>query len=69
MRVFELFYNRNVVEFDIEKLVNGLESSSYRDIVLELNRDLMIYEGLEKTGQTYISYGSQRLNRYTLGCL
>ena len=51
MRVFELFYNRNIVKFDIEKLVNGLEGSSYRDIVLELNRDLMIYEGFEKTGR------------------
>lgn len=49
MRVFDLLDNLDVVELDIEVLVNALEGSLELNVVLELDGDLVVDEGLEET--------------------
>ena len=48
MRIFQLFHNRNVVQLDIEILVHALERAPKLDIILQLNGDLLVNQGLEK---------------------
>lgn len=48
MWVLELFDNLDIVKLDVEILVHALEDALELDIVLELDRDLMVDEGLEK---------------------
>ena len=48
MRVFELLHYLYVVQLDIEELVHGFESTLDGDVVLHLNRDLMIDQSLEE---------------------
>ena len=55
VRVFELLYHRDVVEFNIEELVNRLERSSYGDVVFEFNRDFVIHKSFEETIPMYMS--------------
>jgi hypothetical protein len=49
MGVFDLLDNLDVIELDVEVLVNALEGSLDLNVVLELDGDLMVNEGLEKT--------------------
>lgn len=50
MWVFQFFNDRDVVQFDVEKLVDALERSAYRDIVLQFDRDFVVHERLEEAG-------------------
>lgn len=56
MRVFELFDHLNIVQLDIEKLVNRFESTTNRDVVLELDSDFVVHERFEKA----MEYKGQR---------
>jgi hypothetical protein len=48
MRVLDLLQNLNIVELDVEVLVDALEDTTDLDIILELDRDLVVDEGFEK---------------------
>ena len=48
MRVLELVDDADVVQLDVEVLVDALERAADADIVLELDRHLMVDERLEK---------------------
>lgn len=50
MGVLELLDNLDVVELDVEVLVHALEDALELDVVLELDRDLVVDEGLEEAG-------------------
>lgn len=50
MRVLELLDDLDVVELDVEVLVDALEDAADLDVVLELDRDLVVDEGLEEAG-------------------
>lgn len=50
MRVLDLFDHGNVIELDVQVLVDALEGAADLDVVLELDGDLMVDEGLEETG-------------------
>lgn len=49
MGVLELLDNLDIVKLDVEVLVHTLEDALELDVVLELDRDLVVDEGLEKT--------------------
>lgn len=57
MRVLELLDDLDVVELDVEVLVDALEHAADLDVILQLDRDLMVDEGLEEAvsprGQRY----------------
>jgi len=46
--VFQLLYHRYVIELDIEILIDRFQSSADLDIVLELDGDFVVDQGLEK---------------------
>lgn len=49
MRVFEFFNDLYVVKLDIQELINGFQSATNGDVVLEFYRDFMVHECFEKT--------------------
>lgn len=40
VRVLEVVHNGNIIELDVEVLVDTLQGSADRDVILELHRDL-----------------------------
>ena len=48
MRIQRLVYNRDVVELDIQILIHALQRAPTLDIVLELDRDLLVDQRFEK---------------------
>lgn len=48
VRILELVEDGNVVELDVEVLVDALEDAADLDVVLELDRDLLVDEGFEE---------------------
>jgi hypothetical protein len=48
MWVLHLFHHRNVVQLDVEILIHALQRSAHRDVVLELDGDLMVDQCLEE---------------------
>lgn len=48
VRILELFDDLDVVELDVEELVDALEHAPDLDVVLELDRDLVVDEGFEE---------------------
>lgn len=48
MGVLEFLHDLDIVELDVKVLVNTLKDTTELDIVLELDRDLMVDEGLKK---------------------
>lgn len=50
MWVLKLLHHRDILQLDVEVLVDALESAADLDIVLELDRDLVVDEGLEEAG-------------------
>ena len=46
--VLHLFHHRNVVQLDVEVLVHALQRAAHRDVVLELDGDLMVHQCLEE---------------------
>lgn len=51
MRVLDLFDDADVLQLNVEVLVHALECPADLDVVLELDRDLMVDQGLEETEQ------------------
>lgn len=54
MGVFQLFDDRDVVELYVEELIDALEGAANRNVVLELDRDFMVHEGLKEAVMRYI---------------
>jgi hypothetical protein len=52
MRILELIHNRNILQLDVQVLVHALELAADLDVVLELDRDLVVDEGLEEAGKS-----------------
>lgn len=48
MRVAQLFVDRDVIQLDVEVLVDRLEGARHLDVVLELDGDGLVDEGLEE---------------------
>lgn len=48
VRIFEVVLHRNVLEFNIQVLVNGLEGTGDFDVIFEFDRNLLVDEGLEE---------------------
>ena len=48
MRVLDLLDDGDVFQLDVEVLVDALEDAADLDIILELDRDLVVDEGLEE---------------------
>lgn len=48
VRILELFDDLDVVELDVEELVDALEHAPDLDVVLELDRDLVVDEGFKE---------------------
>lgn len=53
MWVLELFHHRNIVQLNVQVLIHTLQCPSNGDVVLELDRDLMIDQGLEKAEEQH----------------
>jgi len=51
MWVFDIVENHNVVQLDVQVLIHALKSSSYRNVILELDCDFVIDQGLEEAVQ------------------
>lgn len=51
MRVLELLDDLDVVELDVEVLVHALQRAADLDVVLELDRDLVVDERFEETAR------------------
>ena len=51
MRVLELVDDADVVELDVEVLVDALERAADADVVLELDRHLVVDERLEEAAR------------------
>lgn len=49
MRVLDLLDDGDVLELDVEVLVHALEGAADLDVVLELDGDLVVDQGLEET--------------------
>lgn len=49
--IAELVQDRDVVKLDIQVLIDTLECASYRDVVLELNSDLVVDQSFEEAVQ------------------
>ena len=64
MRVLHLFHHRNVVQLDVEVLVHALQRAAHRDIVLELDGDLMVHQCLEEAAWCKSIWLARPLNRY-----
>lgn len=50
MWVLDLLDDADVLQFDVEVLVYALECAADLDVVLELDCDLVVDQGLEETG-------------------
>ena len=50
MWVLDLLDDLDVLQLDVEVLVHALERAADLDVVLELDRDLVVDQGLEETG-------------------
>lgn len=48
--VLELLDYRDIIKLDVEILVDALEGAPQLDVVLELDGDLVVDEGLEEAG-------------------
>lgn len=48
MRVFDLFCDLNIIQLDVQELVDRFEGSAYRNVVLKLDRDLVVDKGFEE---------------------
>jgi len=64
MWVLHLFHHRNVVQLDVEILVDALQRATDRDVVLELDGDLMVHQCLEEA-TWYKHTWSARALQYT----
>lgn len=58
MGVFQLLVDRDVVELDVEILVDGFQRARHLDVVLELDGDGLVDQGLEET--FLVSFSSAR---------
>lgn len=64
VRVPHLLVHRDVVQLDVEVLVHALERARDLDVVLELDRDRLVDQGLEETVCgvfCFVSYSPVRL--------
>lgn len=48
MWVLHLFHHRDIVQLNVEVLVNALQRAAHRDVVLELDGDLMVHQCFEE---------------------
>lgn len=64
MWVLHLLHDRNVVQLDVEVLVHALQRAAHRDIVLELDRDLMVDQCLEEAAWHRNSWSARALFQY-----
>ena len=48
MRIFDLIHHFNIIELDVQELIDGFEGAADGDVILELDRDLMVDEGFEE---------------------
>lgn len=55
MGVLDLLDDADVLELDVEVLVDALEGAADLDVVLELDCDLVVDQGLEETGDSCVS--------------
>lgn len=55
VRILELVDDLDVVELDVEILVHALERAAQLDVVLELHRDLVVNQRLEKAVRVSLS--------------
>jgi hypothetical protein len=53
MRVFILLHNSNVIEFYVEKLVNGFEDSLDGKVIFEFHRDFLVDQRFEERVEYY----------------
>jgi hypothetical protein len=65
MWVFILLHNSNVIEFDVEKLVNGFEDSLDSKVVFELHRDFLVDQRFEEGVEYYQVSVNQESGTYT----
>ena len=64
VRVLELLNDLDVVELDVQELIDGLKRAPDADVVLQLDRHLVIDQRLEKAGGV-----ARRLGQPSLRCL
>lgn len=63
--ILELLEHLDVVELDVEVLIDALEDAADLDVVLELDRDLVVDEGLEEAVVCVrVSLGSRRTEEW-----
>lgn len=48
MRILQLFGHLDLIQLDVEVLIHRLERAADRDVVFELDRHLLIDQGLEE---------------------
>ena len=64
MWVLHLFHHRNIVQLDVEVLVHAFQSAAHRNVVLELDGDLMVHQCLEEAAWCKSIWLARPLNRY-----
>jgi len=62
MRILQLFHHLYIIELDVEILIDRFQGSANLDIILELDGDFVIDQGLEET-----DYGGQTSARVLPG--
>lgn len=50
MRIIPLLNNSDIIEFDVQKLIDGLEGSANGEVVFEFDGYFVVDESLEEAG-------------------
>ena len=68
MWVFQFFHDFDIVKLDVQELIHRLEGTADGNVILKLDRDLLLDKGFEETGrviyisdQTLVSGSSQTI--------
>jgi len=56
MRVLQIIYDGNVIEFDIEVLVYALQGAADGDVVFELDGHGGVNQGFEKAARSCVNF-------------
>ena len=53
MRILQLIHDRDVIELDVQVLVDALQGAADQDVVLELDRHLVLDQSLEEAEEEH----------------
>lgn len=54
MRVLQFIHNADIIQLNIQELIHALQRPLDRDVIFQLDGDLMVYEGFEEASRLVI---------------